>query len=329
MTDSVETPPRPSKLLAYLRLFRLPNVFTAMADVSMGFLFVHETLEPLRPFVWLIIASSCLYTAGMVLNDVFDIEVDRRERPERPLPSGQINVRWARWLGLMLLVFGVIAAGIAGVREWFDSPDAFDPWRAGAVASLLATCVVLYDAGLKKTFVGPVAMGACRFFNVLLGMSTASLARADHTWFLQYSPSQLLVAGGIGVYIVGVTWFARTEATKSRRGPLLLAVAVMCLGLFLLAIFPDYDRGAFRLKLAKDWLWPVIVALLAMPIVRRCLRAVMNPTPRRVQDAVKLCIFSLILLDAAVCLAMRGPIGIGIAALLIPSWLLGRWVYST
>jgi 4-hydroxybenzoate polyprenyltransferase len=300
-----------------------------MADITMGFLFVHEKVEPLRPFVWLMVASSCLYTAGMVLNDVFDIEVDRRERPERPLPSGQISVRWARWLGFILLVFGVIAAGLAGVREWFDSPNAFDPWRAGAVAGLLATCVVLYDIGLKKTIVGPVAMGACRFFNVLLGMSTASLANAEHTWFLQYSVSQLLVAGGIGVYIVGVTWFARTEATKSRRGPLLLAVAVMCSGLYLLTIFPDFDRRAIHLTLTKAWLWPVVVVLLAMPIVRRCLRAVMNPTPQRVQDAVKLCIFSLILLDAAVCVAMRGYIGMYLIALLVLGWILGRWVYST
>lgn len=321
-----------------MRLFRLPNVFTAMADIAMGFLFVHPQLEPLSTFLFLLVASSCLYTAGMVLNDVYDVEQDRRERPERPLPSGQIDVRWARKLGYGLLAIGVIAACVAGVREWrLNTLGAFDPWRAGAVGMLLATCVVLYDAGLKRTFVGPVVMGSCRFFNVLLGMSTAWLTNADgtnadETWFLSYATSQLLVAGGIGVYIVGVTWFARTEATKSHRGPLLLAILVMGFGLFLLAMFPEYDREAIHLQLvgrAKDFMWPVIVMLLALPIVRRALRAVMNPTPQRVQEAVKLCIFSLILLDAAVCMVLRGYVALGIVALLVFGWILGRWVYST
>ena len=35
--------PSPSKLLAYLRLFRLPNVFTAIADVIMGLVFANST----------------------------------------------------------------------------------------------------------------------------------------------------------------------------------------------------------------------------------------------------------------------------------------------
>jgi len=92
-----QTPKEPAaKLLAYLRLFRLPNVFTAMADVAMGFLFVRQSLEPISMFACLLVASSLLYTAGMVLNDVFDYEVDRQERPQRPLPSGQIGLRWAR-----------------------------------------------------------------------------------------------------------------------------------------------------------------------------------------------------------------------------------------
>ena len=39
-----------SPLLAYLRLFRLPNVFTAAADVLMGHLFVRGSLQPVGTF---------------------------------------------------------------------------------------------------------------------------------------------------------------------------------------------------------------------------------------------------------------------------------------
>ena len=72
-----------NRLLPYLQLFRAPNVFTAIADVAMGFLVVSRSLEAWGEFLLLAVASAALYTAGMVLNDVFDFEVDQRQRPHR------------------------------------------------------------------------------------------------------------------------------------------------------------------------------------------------------------------------------------------------------
>ena len=99
-----------SRLLAWLQLMRLPNVFTAIADVAMGFWFTHETLSPVWGFAALLISTSCLYVCGMILNDVFDVEQDRRERPRRPLPSGRITSRDAAAIGRTLLILGVIVA---------------------------------------------------------------------------------------------------------------------------------------------------------------------------------------------------------------------------
>ena len=84
---------------AYLQLLRLPNVFTAMADMLLGFLFTHQTLEPWPQFVLLLGSSSLLYLAGMVLNDYFDRDQDARERPLRPIPSGRVSAANARKLG--------------------------------------------------------------------------------------------------------------------------------------------------------------------------------------------------------------------------------------
>src|SRR6266496_4496406 len=99
----------PSRLLAYAQLIRLPNVFTAMADIFMGFWFTHETLSPVCIFLLLLLSSSCLYTAGMVLNDVFDVQRDRRERPQRPIPSGRVTLKVATRLGWALICFGIAA----------------------------------------------------------------------------------------------------------------------------------------------------------------------------------------------------------------------------
>ena len=159
-----------SRLLAYLQLLRLPNVFTAMADVAMGFLFTHDTLSPPAEFACLLISSSALYTAGMVLNDVYDFEHDRYERPDRPLPSRRISQVVAARLGWTLLVIGMaagcFAAGLTG------------DWRPAAAAIGVAALIVLYDRALKHTPAGPLAMGGCRFLNVLLGMSTSPLPGA-------------------------------------------------------------------------------------------------------------------------------------------------------
>src|SRR5688500_5061733 len=134
----------------------------------MGFLFVRHSLEPLGAFACLAAASALLYTAGMVLNDVFDIDIDREERPERPLPSGAISLAVAGTFGFTLLALGVVLGWIAGLVL---GADAAAPWRSGLVATLLAALVVLYDVWLKRTPLGPIGMGLCRFANVLLGMS--------------------------------------------------------------------------------------------------------------------------------------------------------------
>lgn len=312
---------KPSQVIAYLQLLRIPNVFTAFADVLMGFLFVSVSLVPVGGLIGLLLSSACLYLAGMVLNDVFDFDVDKKDRPFRPLPSGKISLATAKAMGFGLLGAGVVFGGLAGAFFSTDVP----PWRAAAVASALAVCVLLYDGGLKKTAFGGAAMGSCRTLNVLLGMSI--FPAAGDGQFLSFSIAQWCVAGGIGLYISGVTWFARSEAKESSRAQLIAGSVVMVLGILALAFFP---RFGVPIQFAKPVVWPFLLLLIMYSVFRRCLMAIISPTPDSVQRAVKLCIFSLIVLDASVCLAVRGPFySVGVLALLVPAALIGRFVYST
>ena len=315
---------------AYLQLFRIPNVFTAMADVTVGYLFLNPNLCPAGSFCCLLAASCCLYTAGMVLNDVFDARVDAQQRPQRPIPSGRIGLETARRLGFGLLLIGVLFGWIGG---YWVGTHFHIPWRSGAVATLLAVTVVLYDAVLKRTWLAPAFMGACRCLNILLGMSLSPLVANGGNKVLGYTADQLVVAAGIGVFIVGVTWFARSEAVTSRRGGLVLALVVMVAGLALLISFPQwgmFDEGVRKLTMPGT-VWLLLIVLLTFSIVRRCAMAILSPQPDHVQFAVKHAIMSLVLLDAAVCLAVREPVwwSVGIVLLLAPMLLLGRWIYST
>ena len=89
-------------LRACLQLLRPANVATALADVLAGFAIAGLGNRAALP--WLLLATAALYAGGIVLNDVFDREVDRLERPERPIPSGRIRTAHAAALGAGLLV---------------------------------------------------------------------------------------------------------------------------------------------------------------------------------------------------------------------------------
>src|SRR5262249_8829497 len=119
-----------ARLLAFAQLLRIPNVFTAFADVTLGGC-VASAVLPSAPiefwlaYVVLALASGCLYLAGMVWNDVFDLAEDRKARAFRPLPSGRVKLSTAIFLGVLLFVLGLLLACTAGMlaqSEWNHEP---------------------------------------------------------------------------------------------------------------------------------------------------------------------------------------------------------------
>jgi 4-hydroxybenzoate polyprenyltransferase len=298
--------PTGSKGLALLQLVRIPTVFTAMADIFLGFLLTHSAIEPVDTFVFLLGASVCIYWTGMILNDYFDREVDGQERPNRPIPSGRIPAASALKLGVMLNVFGLGLAACAGALSL-------------QIAIALTACVWLYDGALKKTPLAPVLMGSCRFFNVLLGAS------ASPTGAMWWCP-QMHVAIGLGIYVCGLTWFARQEAKTSARAQLISASFVINAGLATLFGFvltaPDNSQGETAM---------FVLAVISVTIIRRLLRAISQPEPARVQTAIKTMLLSLVMLDATLVLFATGTpaLAIAVALLMVPAFLLSRWIPMT
>lgn len=301
------------QLRALAELLRLPNVFTAVADTLLGFLFTHEGFQPWPVLALLILSSACIYSAGMALNDYFDRQQDAQQRPGRPIPSGRVSVPGALRIGGGLLTCGVLAACAAGL--WADQ------WRPAVVGLGLAGMVLVYDGLLKQTGLAPLAMGTCRLLNVLLGMSAAAEAWHEVHW---------VVAAGIGLYIVGVTWFARTEAADSSRPQLAAATGVMLAALGVLYCCPALALGSEQPPIHTPANWEMFWGVLGLILAWRCGLAVYDPRPAVVQAAVKNSIFSLIIIDAAACFAVQDPLHVGvIVLLLLPTMFLGRFVYST
>jgi 4-hydroxybenzoate polyprenyltransferase len=294
-------------------LLRLPNVFTAVADVMMGYLVAHRgEVQSVENLGLLAVISALLYLSGMVLNDVFDAEVDARDRPDRPIPSGRVSLKAATVVGWGMLTAGLILAWILSYTANY--------WPPGVVATLLAACILLYDGALKRTRLAPLVMGECRMFNVLLGMSLMIVA---------WGKAEIFIAVGIGVYIMGVTIFARTDARTSSRKRLTAGLIVLISGIALLAFVPwlTVERPPLAVNLPG---WYLLWAALALIIGRRCTMAVFEPSPKRVQTAVRHCVHSIIVLDAAVCVGYANSYwGFAVLSLLIPTMLLTLWLNAT
>jgi 4-hydroxybenzoate polyprenyltransferase len=194
-------------------------------------------------------------------------------------------------------------------------------WPA-AIAIVLTVMIIAYN-GLKQTIAGPAMMGGCRTLNVLLGMSAAGEAWGKANW---------IVAIGVGVYVGGITWFARREAESSDRSQLVGGLLVMIAGMALVWLFPTVstqERLTYLLQF-EPWYWTLAWLLLAVLISAPFVRALANPRPENVQRAVKSGILSIIVLDAVIAFAVSGPFAaIGILLLLVPAIVLGRWIYST
>ncbi|MBY0460788.1 MAG: UbiA family prenyltransferase [Gemmataceae bacterium] len=304
------------RLLAFAQLLRLPNVFTAFADVTLGACVAATLLSGTTFAFWLAyvlvaLASGCLYLAGMVWNDIFDLAEDKKARAFRPLPSGRVAVRTAIVLGVLLFGAGVALAGLAGTlpqSEWTHEPLAY---AVGLVAAVL-----IYDGGAKRTPFGPVAMATCRFLNVLLGLSLIPDAALD-------VERRIYLASVVGLYIVGVTWFARTEETRSRKRALALAASVMALSL-VVALLLRAKLGATG-TVAFPYLLVGFGFMIGLP-VSRCLS---DPSPGKVQATVKRCVLGLVFLDAVLATMFVGLPGLLLVLLLLPAMWIGKWVYST
>ncbi len=306
--------------LPYARLLRLPNVFTAFADIALGVCVAVSLGSTTVDFLFvlraacLFFASGCLYLAGMVWNDYFDLEEDRRERAFRPLPSGKISLRTAVRIGLALFIVGLAFAAASGFSD--------TGWRpAGAiVGGLLVVAVLLYDARIKRTPAGPLGMALCRFLNVLLGLTLVEVAALPWN-------ARLHLAATVGVYIVGVTWFARTEEKRSKPEALRAAAVVMLIALVLaLAVPIRVPTGA---NSPASPLFPYLLVAFGFWIGVPAARAIRKPTPQHVQAGVKRCILGLVALDALLASVFVGTAGLLVLLLLPPALWLGKWVYST
>jgi 4-hydroxybenzoate polyprenyltransferase len=138
------------------------------------------------------------------------------------------------------------------------------------------------------------------------------------------APWALHVASVVGLYIVGVTWFAQTEARTSKQSTLLAAALTMLAALLLALPVPLWLEAG-----AGSPVFPYLLVALGLLVGIPATEAIARPSPANVQATVKRAIMGLVVLDAVLATGLAGTIGVAILILLLPALYLGRWIYST
>jgi 4-hydroxybenzoate polyprenyltransferase len=281
-------------LTPWFRLVRLPNLLTVPGDPVAGFLLAAACAAQRPqslPLVAAAGASLCLYAFGLILNDLVDIETDQRERPERPLPAGEITVPQARMAAIAMALSGLNLALAAGRPALY-------------VAASLAGAIVLYNARLKRLSVaGVCVLGLCRGLSLVLGAVAARpelLARADAA-----GAPVFVAAAGLTVYVVGFSAVARREMEPEKPQGMTRWLPFAALLLFLPALL-----GLLSAQKRLDAYTPTVyVFLMVMTLMRAWLLGGLmyrhQPVPVTVGGHIR----NLLMVQACLCVA-AGPQGL-------------------
>jgi 4-hydroxybenzoate polyprenyltransferase len=197
-----------NKAQAWINLLRLSNTPTLISNVMVGLglgMVAHQvqwsdaslipSFTPLMTLVVITIALVCAYFGGLVLNDVVDVEHDRKHRPDRPIPMGVISKKQATLVGSTLLVLPVLIALCT-------------QFRAAVFMLALSSCILLYTFLHRYLLPSLIFMGLCRGLVYVVAFSAFDVA-------FQIQPL-LVFAGGIAFYTGVLTLIARNEHTHNK-----------------------------------------------------------------------------------------------------------------
>ena len=285
----------------------------------MGYLWISGSWEPFPVVILLCLASAFFYVAGMVLNDLFDYEHDKKTGSRRPLVTGKVSLNTARYIGIGALVLGVLGAAIASLVSVnvFES----DVSMGACLGAIFGLClsIILYDKFSKKTLFAPWLMGCCRLFNVAIGMTAAGWLSSGAGMHATVVDCSLLV--GVLFYISGITWYASKETESGNQWRLFIGTSSILGAYFFWASIPWVPDASLRISdwpPAHDhWFW--LLALFMMPALARLVIGLINPTPRNIQRAVIISLYTIIAIDAMFCWLIKSSQP---AYLIIVFWML-------
>jgi len=142
------------------------NAVAAGLATVVAYLIATDTLIP--EVLLLFVTAAFVTAAGNVINDYFDVEIDRVNRPDRPIPSGRVSLPAARAFAGTLFIAGILVSFLTN-------------WLCIAIAFINSLLLIGYAARLKRTpLYGNIAVSYLSASMFLFGGALGGLDGLSH-----------------------------------------------------------------------------------------------------------------------------------------------------
>jgi geranylgeranylglycerol-phosphate geranylgeranyltransferase len=125
-------------MINYLRLSRIGNVILAFLSVECSGILCELNVAHSWEIFAAAIAASLITAGGNAVNDLFDVNIDKINRPARPLASGKLSTKQVKTFYVVVTAAGLIVS--AAINIW-----------TLLIAVTAAVLAFLYSYRLKRT----------------------------------------------------------------------------------------------------------------------------------------------------------------------------------
>jgi len=283
-------------ILAYFQLFRISGIFTVFSNILLGFFIVQNSTIQWISLVFLLTTSGCLFLSGITLNDFFDYKLDKKERPERPLPSDKISRKRALLFGITFLIIANLLASFVSIQ-------------ALVLSLIMSGLIFSYNTKLKNiTILGIFNLSLIRFLNIFLGAA-------------QELPNKeiALIATPLAIFVAGIGILAKHEVSISSKHIILNKIFVI-ITILLTTLIVINNNVSYNLIFLI-----IFIALSSLPF------AIFNKAVNQdVKKIVTMQLLNIIILDAALIATISEILFAVITiSLYIPACLISKKIYFT
>lgn len=149
------------KLRGYILIARPLNCLIGFLSIFVGGLLADKELAAARSIIIASFAGSLIGAGGNIINDCFDVAIDRINKPSRPLPSGVLTKAEAMVYGILLFAVGITGSILLNVSAFI-------------IACAAVVVLFLYGMRFKRTvLVGNFIVALVTAFAFIYGAAAA------------------------------------------------------------------------------------------------------------------------------------------------------------
>ena len=125
------------KIFAVIQISRPVNFIITFFSIGVAGIICTHGIYPVDKILLAMVSGSLIASAGNIINDIFDIEIDKINKPRRPLPLGKLKKTEAV---LFYLITSVIAISLSS----------FINYNSFILAILTSVLLLLYSYKIKR-----------------------------------------------------------------------------------------------------------------------------------------------------------------------------------